>query len=36
VLSSFLAAAREEGDKQDLTTIIRPMERAAGVTVGGP
>lgn len=34
VLSSFLAAAREEGDGRDVTTIIRHMERAAGVTVG--
>jgi 3-hydroxyisobutyrate dehydrogenase-like beta-hydroxyacid dehydrogenase len=33
VIASFRAAAAEEGDKGDITRIIRPMERVAGVTV---
>jgi 3-hydroxyisobutyrate dehydrogenase-like beta-hydroxyacid dehydrogenase len=33
VIASFRQAAAEEGEREDLTTIIRPMERAAGVTV---
>lgn len=33
VIASFRAAAAEEGDKEDLTKIILPMERSAGVTV---
>jgi 3-hydroxyisobutyrate dehydrogenase-like beta-hydroxyacid dehydrogenase len=35
VIDSFRRAAFEEGEGEDLTTIIRPMERVAGVTVGG-
>jgi len=34
VIASLRTAANEEGEKADLTTLIRPMERAAGVTVG--
>jgi 3-hydroxyisobutyrate dehydrogenase-like beta-hydroxyacid dehydrogenase len=34
VLAALRAAAAEEGEKADLTTLIRPMERAAGATVG--
>jgi 3-hydroxyisobutyrate dehydrogenase-like beta-hydroxyacid dehydrogenase len=34
VIASLRTAAAEEGDKADLTTLIRPMERLAGVTVG--
>ena len=30
---SFRAAKAEEGDKEDLTKVIVPMERAAGVTL---
>jgi 3-hydroxyisobutyrate dehydrogenase-like beta-hydroxyacid dehydrogenase len=33
VIESFRKAALEEGAREDLTKIIRPMERAAGVTV---
>ena len=33
VIESFRKAALEEGEREDLTKIIRPMERAAGVTV---
>jgi 3-hydroxyisobutyrate dehydrogenase-like beta-hydroxyacid dehydrogenase len=33
VIASFRTAAAEEGDTEDLTKVIRPMERAAGVTV---
>lgn len=34
VIASFRTAAAEEGDHADVTRVIRPMERAAGVTVG--
>lgn len=34
VLASFDAAAAQEGGDADLTTVIRPMERAARLTVG--
>jgi 3-hydroxyisobutyrate dehydrogenase-like beta-hydroxyacid dehydrogenase len=34
VIRSLQTAAGEEGDGADVTTVIRPMERAAGVTVG--
>lgn len=34
VIASFRTAVVEEGEKEDLTKVIRPMERAAGVTVG--
>jgi 3-hydroxyisobutyrate dehydrogenase-like beta-hydroxyacid dehydrogenase len=34
VIASFRTAAAEEGGESDVTRIIRPMERAAGVTVG--
>jgi 3-hydroxyisobutyrate dehydrogenase-like beta-hydroxyacid dehydrogenase len=34
VIASLRTAATEEGDNADLTTLIRPMERLAGVTVG--
>lgn len=30
------ALARDEGPDSDFTTVIKPFERAAGVTVGGP
>lgn len=30
------AVAREEGPDSDFTTVIKPLERAAGVTVGEP
>ena len=33
VIASFRRAAVEEGEREDLTKIISPMERAAGVTV---
>jgi 3-hydroxyisobutyrate dehydrogenase-like beta-hydroxyacid dehydrogenase len=33
VIASLRTAAAEEGDKADVTTVIRPMERAAGVAV---
>jgi 3-hydroxyisobutyrate dehydrogenase-like beta-hydroxyacid dehydrogenase len=33
VIAALRTAAAEQGDKADLTTIVRPMERAAGVTV---
>jgi len=33
VIESFRTAAREEGDTEDLTKVIRPMERAAEVIV---
>jgi 3-hydroxyisobutyrate dehydrogenase-like beta-hydroxyacid dehydrogenase len=33
VIESFRTAAREEGETEDLTKIIRPMERAAEVIV---
>jgi len=33
VIESFRKAALEEGEREDLTKIIRPMERAAGITV---
>lgn len=33
VIECFRKAALEEGEQEDLTKIIRPMERAAGVTV---
>ncbi|AMN39884.1 NAD(P)-dependent oxidoreductase [Rhodoplanes sp. Z2-YC6860] len=35
VIESFRKAAFEEGEREDLTKIIRPMERAAGITVEG-
>jgi hypothetical protein len=34
VIASFKAAAAAEGGAADLTALIRPLERAAGVTVG--
>ena len=34
IKASLRAAVAEEGDGADVTRIIRPMERAAGVTVG--
>lgn len=34
IIASLRTAAAEEGDAADVTRIIRPMERAAGVTVG--
>jgi 2-hydroxy-3-oxopropionate reductase len=34
VIASLRTAAAEEGDEADLTTLIRPLERAAGVTMG--
>lgn len=34
VIATLRVAAAEEGEKADLTTVIRPMERMAGVTVG--
>lgn len=30
------AAARDQGEDSDFTAVIKPFERAAGVTVGGP
>ncbi len=30
------AAAREEGPDSDFTAVIKPLEKAAGVTVGAP
>lgn len=30
------AVARDEGPESDFTTVVKPFERAAGVTVGGP
>jgi 2-hydroxy-3-oxopropionate reductase len=34
IFASLRMAAAEEGDTADVTRLIRPMERAAGVTVG--
>ncbi|MGB6509957.1 MAG: hypothetical protein WBF07_17725, partial [Xanthobacteraceae bacterium] len=34
IMASLRTAAAEEGGTADVTRIIRPMERAAGVTVG--
>jgi 3-hydroxyisobutyrate dehydrogenase-like beta-hydroxyacid dehydrogenase len=34
IIASFQKAATHEGDTADVTRIIRPMERAAGVTLG--
>lgn len=33
VLESFKTATAVEGEKEDLTKVVRPMERAAGVTL---
>jgi hypothetical protein len=30
------AAARDQGPDADFTTVIRPLEKVAGVTVGRP
>lgn len=30
------AAARDEGPDSDFTAVIKPLEKAAGITVGGP
>jgi 2-hydroxy-3-oxopropionate reductase len=33
IIASFRTAAAEEGDGEDVTRVVRPMERAAGVMV---
>jgi 2-hydroxy-3-oxopropionate reductase len=34
VIESFKTATAVEGEKEDLTVVVRPMERASGVTLG--
>jgi 2-hydroxy-3-oxopropionate reductase len=36
IAASLRGAAAEEGPQADLTSLIRPLERMAGVTVGAP